>query len=159
MTVRATALIGAALLVLLAPVAIPAADQAEAEQQATTAVLEDQLRETETAFAQTMADRDPTAFVSFLAEEAVFFGRQSELRGREAVAAAWLPLFEGPQPPFSWRPEVVAVLSSGDLGLTSGPVLDAEGKRIATFNSVWRRQEDGSWKIVFDRGCPPCGGD
>lgn len=114
------------------------------------------LRAAEVAFAKTMADRDHEAFVSFLADEAVFFGRRGEIRGREAVAAAWKPLYEGPDAPFFWRPETAAVLDSGTLGLTSGPVLDPAGKRIGTFNSVWRRQPDGSWKVVFDRGCPDC---
>lgn len=115
-----------------------------------------QLRATETAFAQTMADRDHEAFVSFLAEETVFFGGQREIRGSKAVAAAWKPFFDGPAAPFSWRPESASVLDSGTLGLTSGPVFAPDGRRIGTFNSVWRRQADGTWKVVFDRGCPDC---
>lgn len=114
------------------------------------------LRATEEAFARTMADRDHDAFVSFLAEETIFFGPDGEIRGREAVAAAWKPFFERPSAPFSWLPEAVSVLDSGALGLTSGPVLAPDGRRIGTFNSVWRRQGDGNWKIVFDRGCPEC---
>jgi len=114
------------------------------------------LRATEEAFAQTMANRDHAAFVSFLAEETVFFGRRGEIRGREAVAAAWKPLYQGAEAPFSWRPETTTVLDSGTLGLTSGPVIGAEGNRIGTFNSVWRRGSDGNWKVVFDRGCPDC---
>ena len=114
------------------------------------------LRETEEAFAQTMADRNHQAFVSFLAEETVFFGQSGEIRGREAVAAAWKPFFQAPDAPFSWRPESATVLDSGTLGFTSGPVLSPEGRRIGTFNSVWRRRADGVWKIVFDRGCPDC---
>ena len=47
-------------------------------------------------------------------------------------------------------------LADGTLGMTSGPVYDPAGQRIGTFNSVWRRGKDGSWKIVFDKGCPPC---
>ena len=47
----------------------------------------------------------------------------------------------------------MAVLDSGRLGLSSGPVFDPAGERVGTFNSVWRRTE-GEWKIVFDKGCP-----
>jgi hypothetical protein len=47
----------------------------------------------------------------------------------------------------------VEVLDSGTLALTSGPVFDPAGKRIGTFNSVWRRETDGAWKIVLDNGC------
>ena len=24
------------------------------------------------------------------------------------------------------------------------------------FNSIWRRHPDGSWKVLYDAGCPPC---
>ena len=86
----------------------------------------------------------------------MFFGREGPRRGRQAVAAAWKRFFEGPTAPFSWEPEDVVVLESGKLGLTSGPVRDPEGRRIGTFNSVWRREAGRAWKVVFDRGCPPC---
>jgi len=114
------------------------------------------LRATEEAFAQTMADRDHEAFVSFLAGETVFFGQRGEIRGKEAVAAAWKPFYQGADAPFSWRPESATVLDSGTLGLTSGPIFGADGSRVGTFNSVWRLEADGSWKVVFDRGCPDC---
>jgi ketosteroid isomerase-like protein len=128
----------------------------DADGPSGTAGLAAELRATEEAFAHTMADRDHDAFVSFLAAEAVFFGRHGEIRGREAVAAAWKPLYEGTDAPFAWRPESATVLDSGALGLTSGPVLAPDGRRIGTFNSVWRREADGSWRVVFDRGCPDC---
>ena len=121
--------------------------------------IETVLERTELAFARTMAERDHEAFKGFLAADVVFFRAGKPLRGKRVVAEAWKGFFEGPAAPFSWKPEVVAVLDGEDLGLTSGPVLDPDGKRIATFNSVWRRQDDESWKIVFDRGCPPCEGD
>lgn len=121
-----------------------------------TAKLAAALIATEEAFAATMADRDHQAFTSFLSEETVFYGRAGELRGKEAVAAAWKPFFDGPAAPFSWRPESSTVLDSGTLGLTSGPVLAPDGTRVGTFNSVWRRGPDATWKVVFDRGCPEC---
>ena len=119
------------------------------------AELAAELRATEEAFAQTMADRDHEAFTSFLANETVFFG-QAEIRGKDAVAAAWKPFFDGTAAPFSWQPEFVSVLDSGSLGLSSGPIFTPDGKRVGTFNSVWRRQDDGAWMVIFDRGCPAC---
>ena len=119
------------------------------------AELQEQVRQTESAFARTMADRDHAAFTSFLADETVFMGR-TILRGKAAVAEAWKRFYEGPKAPFSWTPERVEVLDSGTLGMTSGPVFDENGQRTGTFNSVWRREKDGRWRIVFDIGCPPC---
>jgi ketosteroid isomerase-like protein len=119
------------------------------------AELTDELRKAESAFAKTMADRDHAAFTSFLADETVFMGRKT-LRGKAAVAAGWKRFYDGARAPFSWNPERVEVLDSGMLGMTSGPVYDENGQRTGTFNSVWRRDKDGRWRIVFDIGCPPC---
>jgi ketosteroid isomerase-like protein len=139
--------IGLFVLLVSAWLSAPAAD---------TARLAEQVRAVETAFAKTMADRDWAAFQACICDEAVFFGSQGILRGRDAVADGWKRYFAGPQAPFSWAPEQVEALASGTLALSSGPVLDPEGKRIGTFQSIWRLEADGRWRIVFDKGCPPC---
>ena len=113
-----------------------------------------QVRAAEVAFAGAMAKRDLDSFASHLAEEALFFGAKDVLRGKAAVVAGWKRYFEGATAPFSWAPQTVEVLASGTLGLTSGPVLDPGGKQIGTFSSIWRREADGRWKVVFDKGCP-----
>jgi ketosteroid isomerase-like protein len=118
--------------------------------------LQKQVEDAERAFAKTMADRDHAAFVSFLSAETVFFSGGDALRGAPAVAAAWKRYYEGEAAPFSWGPESVEVLDSGRLAYSSGPVLGAGGERIGTFNSVWRLEDDGRWRVVFDKGCPPC---
>lgn len=123
---------------------------------ATAAELAAQVRAAETAFAQSMADRKLDTFESFLADEALFYGRQGVLRGKAAVVGGWKGFFEGEQAPFSWAPESVEVLDSGTLALSSGPVLDPAGKQVGTFNSVWRLEKDGRWRVVFDKGCPVC---
>ncbi len=123
--------------------------------QNSPADLQKQVREREVAFAKTMADRDHAAFTSFVSEEAIFMGR-TVLRGRAAVAEGWKRFFEGPKAPFSWEPERVEVVDSGTLAISSGPVRDPEGNRTGTFNSTWRREADGQWRIVLDIGCPPC---
>jgi ketosteroid isomerase-like protein len=117
--------------------------------------LAQQVRVAENGFAKSMADRDLTAFASFIGADAVFFG-DGALRGRDAVVAGWKAFFERPAAPFSWSSESVEVLDSGTLAHSSGPVLDPKGNRIGTFNSIWRREPDGSWKVVFDKGCDAC---
>jgi ketosteroid isomerase-like protein len=106
----------------------------------------------EIAFAKTMADRDLAGFLSFVADEAIFFNGNEPLRGRADIERAWAPFFEGPTAPFSWHPDLVQVLESGDLALTSGPVLDPSGAQVGRFNSIWRRGADGVWRVVFDKG-------
>jgi ketosteroid isomerase-like protein len=122
---------------------------------ATNAELVEQVRQSERAFAKTMADRKLDAFAAYVSEEALFFGRRV-LRGRAAVVEAWKRFYEGPEAPFSWAPETVEVLDSGTLALSSGPVYDPQGKLTNTFSSIWRLEPDGKWRVIFDKGCPVC---
>jgi ketosteroid isomerase-like protein len=108
----------------------------------------------ERAFARSMAERDFAAFGRYVAEDCVFFG-QTALHGREAVLAGWKPFFDGAQAPFSWEPDQVEVLDSGNLALSTGLVKNPEGAVTARFNSIWQRQPDGRWQVIFDKGGPP----
>jgi ketosteroid isomerase-like protein len=82
----------------------------------------------------------------------VFWSGSKVLRGKAAVLEAWKRFYEGPQAPFSWEPDEVVVLGDGSLAQSTGPVRDPAGKLIARFRSVWRREADGRWLIVLDRG-------
>jgi hypothetical protein len=73
----------------------------------TNAELKEQVRRTEIGFAKTMADRNPAAFATFLAGEAVFFSGSGAQRGAKQVADGWKRFFEGPAAPFSWEPDQV----------------------------------------------------
>ena len=129
---------------------------AQPARSQTAADITSQVRAAETAFAKTMADRDFAAFTAHLSDETVFFNGQTPIRGKAAVAAAWKAFFDGEKAPFAWAPETVEVLDSGTLALTSGPVRDPAGRQTGTFSSIWRKDADGRWRIVFDKGCPPC---
>ena len=143
---RDGAALGAAFLVCVAMGVAPSA----ADGQVDAAAAEVEAREI--AFAKAMADRDLEAFLSFVSPEAVFFAGNEPLRGRDAVAEAWAPFFDGEVAPFSWHPDVVQVLDSGRLALSSGPVLSASGEEAGRFNSIWRKDADGQWRVVFDKG-------
>jgi len=117
------------------------------------AQLREQVRATEIAFARTMTQRDHAAFMSFLSEETVFFTGPTPKRGKREVAEAWARFYKEPLAPFSWAPDEVEVLPSGNLALTSGPVHDPSGKLIGRFTSIWRLEAPGQWRVIFDKGC------
>ena len=119
-------------------------------------LLKQQVADTERAFARTMASRDHQAFASFLSQEAVFFSGPKPLRGAQQVAEWWKRYYAGPDAPFSWQPEDVEVLDSGTLAISSGPVRDPKGALIATFTSIWRLEDTGTWRIIFDKGNEVC---
>ena len=105
-----------------------------------------------------MADRNLGRFGEFVAEEAVFFAGTTALRGRSKVVEGWAGYFAGPDAPFSWEPDQVEVLESGGLAWSTGPVRDPTGKIVARFNSIWRLEPSGQWRVIFDKGSPPSPG-
>lgn len=113
-----------------------------------------QVDAAERAFARSMAERDLAAFARFVSEEAVFFDGTRALRGKAQVVQAWSRFFDGPTAPFSWEPDQVEPLASGTLAHSSGPVRNPAGRPVARFNSVWRLEAPGTWRVVFDKGSP-----
>ena len=136
------------LLMLLAPVSA----LADAEQA---------VRCAEIAFSLSAERQDIAAFKSAIDPDARFVGEEV-LRGPDAIATAWSPFFAEDGPRIAWRPRFVEVLESEDYALSRGPFRlesrDQNGDvrvRWGTFNSVWRRADDGRWRVVFDAGGPP----
>ncbi|GAB3389220.1 YybH family protein [Lysobacter fragariae] len=116
----------------------------------------------ELAFARSVADHDATAFAGHISEQAVFGpGRAQSLRGPVAVVKAWAGIIDGSAVRLQWYPERVT-LASPDLAWSTGPALyeDPDPKatvryRLGHFHSVWRREADGAWRVVFDDGIQP----
>jgi len=139
-------------MLLSAPAILAAC--ASAPRTGDGAALSTEVMDTELAFAASMAARDHAVFASFLADDAVFLnGGRGELRGKAAITEYWKRYYSAPQAPFSWRPDRVAVLDSGSLAYSTGPVAAPDGKVFARFYSTWRREASDAWRIVFDDGC------
>lgn len=117
----------------------------------------EEVRQAEIGFARAFAERDREKFFSFVAPDAVFITALATLRGREQVVARWSRFFEGgSQAPFSWGPERVEVSANGTLGFSMGPIYGPKGEHGGYYSSIWQKQADGSWKVVFDGpGNPP----
>ena len=120
--------------------------------------VEDDVRCREIAFSQSVEIKDVTAFSSFIDADARFVGGSVQ-RGVADVTTAWSVFFSDDAPQMKWRPQIVEVLNDGTLALSRGPyrmiVTGEDGaltERWGTFNSVWRKQDDGAWKVVFDAG-------
>ncbi len=125
-----------------------------------SADLIDDVRCREIAFSQAAENKDAEAFASFIDADARFVGN-SVIKGPQAITEAWASFFAEDGPAIKWRPQFVEVLEDGKLALTRGPFRvvskDEDGnesERWGTFNSVWRLQDDGGWKVVFDAGSP-----
>ena len=124
----------------------------------TVADLADQVRCREIGFSISAETRNAESFVSFIDSDARFVG-SSVTHGPAAIAEAWGAFFADNGPSIKWRPQFVEVLEDESLALTRGPyrmITTGENGEKAehwgTFNSVWRLNEDGQWRVVFDAG-------
>ena len=125
-----------------------------------SADLVDDVRCREIAFAHSVENHDMAAFRTFIDPDARFVSN-TVTRGVDEIATAWQVFFADDGPSIRWRPQFVEVLEDGRLALTRGPYRyagkDADGNAIeqwGTFNSIWRKDDDGAWHIVFDAGSP-----
>ncbi len=98
------------------------------------------------------------AFVSVFADGGRFLPPEApEAHSREDIQKSASGLFSLPGFSISWSPNFVGVAQAGDLGYSIGTfeltVDDAEGNpvtRNGKYTTVWKKQEDGEWKIVSD---------
>ena len=93
------------------------------------------------------------AFMYYAADDAVL-KRDSLIIGKEHIDNH---LKSSTSRNLSWTPSFVDVSSSGDLGYTYGTYTftykDSLGKSqqdIGLFHTVWKRQDNGLWKFVYD---------
>lgn len=112
------------------------------------------LVDAENAFAR-MAEKNGIreAFLTYLADEAIVF-LPKPVPGKKAYedVPADSPLL------LTWTPAFAEVSTGGDLGYTTGPYeardrsQPGQPARFGHYVSVWERQANRQWKVVFDGG-------
>lgn len=119
----------------------------------------DEMTRADQAFNQSVQDGDRPRFLALIADKAIFSGgTPQELHGRDAVNAAWAPYFEKGGPKLAWKPTTAEALGAGDTGYTVGTWerrVTVQGVlKVAHGNylTVWRKQDDGVWRVVYDTG-------
>ena len=92
-----------------------------------------------------------TAFLAFATEDAIAFGGGPGMNhGREAIGAAFDGFPSGAV--LAWWPVAAAIAESGDLGCTVGEATIQSLNQYSKYLTIWKRQQDGSWKFVADGG-------
>jgi ketosteroid isomerase-like protein len=115
-----------------------------------------QIVEAERAFAaRALVIGWKDAFLEYFAPSAIGFAEGKPGSAREQIA-------KNPDPPkdlqLIWEPRYGDVAASGELGYLTGPVRnirasrDGGKPRFSNYASIWKRQRDGSFKVVMDVG-------
>ncbi len=121
------------------------------------------VEEADRRFAVDSATRGAEAWAAVFAADGVKWQRgRPRLVGPDAIRASMLRALSDPEVVFTWEPQTSALSPAGDLGFTVGryrlvrrraaaaPVEEGAG----TYLTIWRRQADGAWQVVFDTGVP-----
>ena len=126
------------------------------------AVLRNDLMDADRAFARDVQARRLEGWVEAFADSALVLRPNVPVAvGKAAVRERIAAAFADTSFTLNWEPIRADVAASGDLGFTVGLSqsrrLDADGKPVVgtgKYTTIWRRQPDGSWKVVLDVGTP-----
>jgi len=116
------------------------------------------LYDLEARFAKDVHDKGGAGFAAWFADDGVALGNAAApLLGKVAIekSANWPPKVYQ----LTWTPTEAMMGPSGDMGYTwghfEGHSKDSSGNDVVTsgrYITMWRKQKDGSWKVVLDAG-------
>lgn len=95
------------------------------------------------------------AFLKYLDDTAKVFERGKILNGKDVWRERKMDSME-----LRWYPEFAEAAASGDFGYTTGPSEfrlkkgSDKADHKGYFNSVWKKNRNGEWKVLLDMGTP-----
>ena len=119
----------------------------------------DTLIRLEADFMKAAAERGSQGYMSYYAEDAAELPNGADMfRGKESIAKT-MGFLDDKNNHLTWTPVYADMAASGDLGYTYGTFefrsKDKDGKPTVEYGkyaSIWKKQKDGSWKVVMDMG-------
>jgi len=119
------------------------------------------LLEADRAFAKDVEEGGSEAWVSWFASDgAQVVPGAGEVRGKDSIRAL-MAYLDRPGTKLTWEPTRAQIAASADLGWTTGtyesetPGPDGQIRRgQGRYVTIWRKQDDGSWKVAMDLGNP-----
>jgi ketosteroid isomerase-like protein len=117
------------------------------------------LRQLEADFMKAAAEKGSAGYMSYYADDAVEVPNGHALISGKANIAATMGFLDDKNNRLMWTPVGADISASGDLGYTYGTYefhsIDKDGKPVVDhgkYTSIWKKQKDGSWKVVLDMG-------
>jgi ketosteroid isomerase-like protein len=119
----------------------------------------DTLKQLEAEFMKTAAEKGSAGYMSYYADDAVEVPNGHAIIPGKTNIAATMGFLDDKNNRLIWTPVGADISASGDLGYTYGTYefhsRDKDGKPTVdygNYTSIWKKQADGSWKVVLDMG-------
>ena len=117
------------------------------------------LMKIENDFMKAAADHGSSGYMSYYADDAIEAPNgEAFLPGKENIAKT-MGFLDDKNNRLTWSPVHAEMAASGDLGYTYGTYefrsIGKDGKPTVEYGkyvSIWKKQKDGSWKVVMDMG-------
>jgi ketosteroid isomerase-like protein len=136
----------------LLPISHPAVS---ASPQATA----DTLKQLEAELMKAAAEKGSAGYMFYYADDAVEVPNGHALIPGKANITPGMAFLDDKNNRLLWTPVGAGISASGDLGYTYGTYefhsKDKDGKPTVdygNYTSIWKKQKDGSWKVVLDMG-------
>jgi len=117
------------------------------------------LKRLEGEFMKAAAEKGSQGYMSYYADDSVEVPNGGPLIQGKGEIAKGMGFLDDRSNRLTWTPVGADISASGDLGYTYGnyefDAKDKEGKpsvQYGKYTSIWKRQKDGSWKVVLDMG-------
>lgn len=122
--------------------------------------LKEEIKEMERIFCEDSNREGGKGWAKYFQEDGIMLTKSTvPIVGREEIEKAMEQTFNIPGMDFKWWPIGVEVSPDGFLGVAHGiynrSYVDKNGEKVedkGMYTTVWKRQEDHSWKIVWDGG-------
>ena len=117
-----------------------------------------EVKAADAAWAEAASSKSVERMMEFYDKEAVFIAQDGKvISGREGLKAAWTAFFSVPGITLSWQAHAVRESQAHDLAFSYGSWEIEQGppgqktKRSGTYVFIWKRQENGKWKVLVDK--------
>jgi ketosteroid isomerase-like protein len=119
----------------------------------------DMLRQLEAEFMKAAAEHGSQGYLAYYADDAIEVPNGAAIIQGKMNIAKTMGFLDQKDNLLTWTPMGADMSASGDLGYTYGTYefhsKDKDGKAVVDhgkYTSIWKKQKDGSWKVVLDMG-------
>jgi len=139
------------------PTQFPPAQAPQAPQPPST---EATLLQADRDFNRATKENGLEGWMQFMADDVILL-RGKPVIGKDAVRSTLKSDWDDPTYSLTWEPKRAELFKSGKMGNTSGRWTyhgkNEKGEKVTLqgdYLTVWQKQADGSWKVIYDGGTP-----